>query len=691
MPLKDRTREVEANRRRRAGARDIGAVPPVRHPSIKRRLKGDLLGFLRRYFAHRFPLPFSRDHLGLIASLQGIIRHGGLRALAMPRGSGKTTILEAAALWALLYGHRQFLFIVAATGKDARKILANIQAELQFNDALHEDYPEATHAVRALGGVSRRAEAQTCDGAPTHLVWTRDAVRLPATAAGGGSVIAIAGMTGAIRGAKQPLADGRQVRPDLCLVDDFQTRASAKSASQVRSRLDILAGDVLGLAGPGKRVACLCACTIILRGDGADQLLDRKARPEWQGTTARLMNSMPAPSAQAHWDKYEEIYKEDLRRDDLPQERRMERATTYYRAHRAAMDAGADPAWPERFAEGEASAIQHAMNLRIERGDAAFFAEFQNQPKDADAAEVTPYTVDTIAARLNRLPPGIVPSGARELVAFVDVGEGCLWWSVAAFADGFAGDLVAYGAYPDPARRQFFKVEMAGALKRAHPTGSMQATWFAALSALCAKMLDPDWMDEDGTPHRISLCLIDAGYGESTDTVFDFCKRSPWKDRLMPSRGVGIGAKKAAMADWKKSPGERIGTDWRIRRNAARRQLEVMIGTNFWKSFVAARLAAPMGGPGCLRLCGSDPAMHEMIARHLTAEKRVPVSAMGRTVDEWLPKPGQDNDLFDTVVGCHVAASIRGIGFDPGRPTGEAPRRVSLAALQKAAREGRKG
>ena len=601
-----------------------------------------------------------------------------------------TTIVEGAAVWALLYGHRRYLFIVAATGRAAQMLMSSIRDELAYNDALGDDFPDATHAIRALGGVARRAEAQTIEGNPTHLIWTRGEVRLPSTAAGGGSVIGIAGITGAIRGAKATLADGAHVRPDLCLVDDFQTRDSAKSPNQTANRLQILASDVLGLAGPGQRVACLCACTVIQRNDGAAQLLDRKAHPEWQGTTARLMLSMPGRSSIPLWDQYAEIYREDLGRDSIPQESKLDRATAFYRANRAKMDVGASAAWEARKSDGEESAIQHAMDLLITRGEDAFWAEYQNAPRDESSAQQPQMEPEVLSRRINRIRPGVVPRGAVELTAFVDVGEGCLWWGVLAAGDAFRGDLVAYGAYPDPGRRVFSKAEMRGALERAHPAGSMQGTWFAALTHLGSMILDRDWPDEDGQPRRVSLMMIDCGFGNSTDTVFDWIKRSPWKDRIYPSRGKGIGAKTRPMSDWPKEPGDKMGTDWRIRTNKARKSREVVFGTNFWKSFVADRLHAPMGGLGALSWNGDKPNEHEMLASHLTAEKRVTVSTNDRTVDEWVAKVGRDNDLLDVLVGCHVAASIRGVSFDTGsRQSTRAAPRVSLADRQRLAREKR--
>ena len=61
----------------------------------------------------------------------------------------------------------------------------------------------------------------------------------------------------------------------------------------------------------------------------------------------------------------------------------------------------------------------------------------------------------------------------------------------------------------------------------------------------------------------------------------------------------------------------------------------VVFDTNYWKSFVHARLAVPMGDRGCLSLFGDKPEQHRLFAEHLTAEYRVKTEGRGRTVDEW--------------------------------------------------------
>lgn len=665
----------------RAESRDIGQTPPIANPHRKESARLDLLAFLRSYMGHRFPLAFSPDHLALIESIQGIILHGGQRALAMPRGSGKTTITEAAAIWALVYGHRRFLVVVAASGELSDQVATSIRAELEFGDELAADFPEVCHPIRALGGISRRAEGQTSMGQLTHLVWSRDEVRLPSAAAGGGSVVRTASITGQIRGCKAVLADGSQIRPDLVLVDDPQTDESARSASQVATRLRTIRGTILGLSGPGAKIACLCACTIIARGDVADQLLNRETSPEWQGSTAKLLQSLPTEKAMALWDKYAEIYHGDLRNDLIPQEEKLDRATDFYCKNQAEMDAGAVASWPERVADGEASAIQHAMTLRITRGAEAFAAEYQNAPQDLGAgADLVQLDAEAICQRLNRRPAGQVPASAVELTAGIDLGEHVLWWTVVAWGGGFAGDVIAYGPYPNLGRAYITASECKGALAKAHPTGSTAATWRAALDTLCGQLLDRDWQTEDGSTLRVSRCLIDAGYGESTDTVYEFCRASSFRDRVFPSHGRGIGAKHAPMADWPKRPGDKLGQHWRISRPKNRNGRAVFVDTNAWKSFVAARLLAPIGGAGCLLLPGSKGTEHRMLADHLAAERRVRVSANGRTLDEWTWIPGRDNHLLDALVLAACSASIQGIRLDGEVPkAGRRPQRPTTA------------
>jgi len=73
---------------------------------------------------------------------------------------------------------------------------------------------------------------------------------------------------------------GRTVRPTLVVIDDPQTDESARSLSQCATRESILAGAILGLAGPGKKISGIMPCTVIRPGDMADNILSRENAAE---------------------------------------------------------------------------------------------------------------------------------------------------------------------------------------------------------------------------------------------------------------------------------------------------------------------------------------------------------------------------------------------------------------------------
>jgi hypothetical protein len=130
------------------------------------------------------------------------------------------------------------------------------------------------------------------------------------------------------------------------------------------------------------------------------------------------------------------------------------------------------------------------------------------------------------------------------------------------------------------------------------------------------------------------------------------------------------------MHEWSRKPGDRRGLNWVIpagdrRRRAAR---HVIFDSNFWKSFIHARLAVAMGDRGRIDLFGDRAQAHRMFAEHLTAEYRVKTAGRGRVVDEWKARPDRpDNHWLDCLAGAAVAASIGGAQL-PGQPT-LAPRR----------------
>jgi len=663
--------------------RDIGDIPEVVDPQRKARAATDFRFFCEAYFPETFSLPWSPDHLKVIAKIETAVLRGGLFAMAMPRGSGKTTLAETACIWAMLTGAQEFVCLIGSDAGHARNMLESIKVEFETNERLLDDFPEAVFPIHALERIHNRAKGQLCGGKPTRIVWTADEIVLPTVpgSKASGAIIRVAGIESRIRGMKFKRADGRAVRPSLVVLDDPQTDESARSDQQVRARLETLNGAILNLAGPGQKISGIMPCTVIRPGDMADQILDRDKHPAWQGERTRLVYVFP--TNEKLWDKYAQIRADSFRNDGDGHE-----ATEFYGKHRKEMDAGAVIAWPERHNGDELSAIQHAMNLRLQDAR-AFWAEYQNQPLPQEEGESDQLSVDAIAAKTNGMSRGVVPIGASHLTMFIDVQGKLLFHAVVAWEDDFTGYVVDYGTYPDQQRPVFALREVQKTLARVAPGTGLEGSIYAGLEKLTDAYLAKRWRRDDGAEMRIERCLIDANWGQSTDVVYQFCRQSAHAGLIMPSHGRYVGASSVPFSEYKRKKGERIGLHWRVPTVQGRRQVRhVVIDTNYWKSFVHARLAVAMGDPGSLSLFGRKPGEHQLLAEHLTAEYRVRTEARGRVVDEWkIRAGGPDNHWLDCLVGCAVAASIQGAVL-PGTDAKAAPARapIRLSELQKGRR-----
>lgn len=663
----------------RAG-QDIGQIPEVVNPQRKSRALENFEYFCREYFPDVFYLPFSDDHLKVIEKIEQAVLEGGLFALAMPRGSGKTVLMQMACLWAALCGASEFVCLIAASAERAKNLLENIKIWLETNELVHEDFPEVTTPIRALERITNRQRGQRHKGVSTRIEWVSDKIVLPTIegSKSSGVVISCSGMKGSdIRGQNHARPDGKVVRPQLVMVDDPQTTESAWSVSQSKRREAILAGDVLGMAGPGKKISGLMACTIIRPGDMADNILDRDKHPDWQGQRTKMVYSFP--ENEKLWDEYQRIRADSLRNDGDGNQ-----ATQFYLKNREAMDKGASVAWNERFNDDEISAIQHAMNLKM-RDEAAFFAEYQNEPI-VEAQGEDMLSPEQIASKLSGCPKRIVPANCTALTLFIDVQQKALYWLLCAWEESFTGYIIDYGTWPEQRRAYFTLRDLKNTMAAQAPGAGLEGVIYNGLEKFTQEKLSSFYRREDGLDMKIDRCMIDANWGQSTDVVYQFCRQSRFSQILMPSHGKYVGASSIPFSEYKRKKGDRTGLHWRIPNTAGRRAIRhVLIDTNFWKSFVHARLAVAMGDPGCLSVYGREAEQHQLLAEHLSSEYRVKTLARGRTVDEWKLKASHpDNHWFDCLVGCCVAASMQGIGlFGADEKFRPAVKRIKLSSLQK--------
>lgn len=654
--------------------RDIGPIRPIADLKRRESCRDDPEKFLLTYNAPAFGLPFCQDHRDVIARVHEAFATGALSAFALPRGAGKSTLCRGLALWAIGYRFLRYLVMLGATAGKAQDSLAAIKTYTRFLPEFRADFPEICQAVEALGGVANRASGQLCNGQPTMIEWGADRIVLPTVppppnwpkrwplrddglAPTSGSVIGTSGITGdGIRGTLVTTSAGEPLRPDGVLIDDINTNESAHSATQNATRLQLIAADVLGMAGPGRTIAGVAPMTVIADGDAADQLLDRKRNPAWRGERRGVLKSMPV-NMEA-WAAYFEVYFRCAQQEPPD----YEAANAYYCAHRRQLDEGAEASWPERKLPHEISAIQHAMHWYA-RDPYAFWSEGMNRPRKRTMGGEQLDSVK-LAARVNGLAAEIVPLDATLLTAGVDVGQNVLWYVCVAWNPAtFAGSVIAYGAWPDQQREYFTAADARITLGSLAPEADVEGAVSAGLTSLWDWMLPREWFNERGTPLKISQLLCDSRW--KPDLICAQCRRSPHAAVILPSQGRYVGAK--SVKQWHQfdpRPGERLGLHWAIGPLAtSKRAIRVAsVDVNFWKTQLAQKLSMPPANRGAVTIWGQAGQQHQMLADHWTAESFTDVTAHNRTVREWSVRPDRKdaNHLWDCLVYAAAAASIQG-------------------------------
>src|SRR5580765_2011555 len=237
-------------------------------------------------------------------------------------------------------------------------------------------------------------------------------------------------------------------------------------------------------------------------------------------------------------------------------------AVEFYRQNRHSMDAGARVAWEARHDPGELSAIQNAMNLFYDRGEDAFWSEFQNRPRKPDVARGDDLTPDKVMARINRYARSRVPIACTRITSMIDVQATLLYYAVAAWQDDFTGYVIDYGSFPDQKRPYFTlrdaKVRLADKVGARTLEGQLEEGCKWLISVLARH----EWARDDGANMRIERMLIDANWGPSTDTIYKVCTETEFASIVTPSHGIYIGAKSKPMSQYDNRPGDRTGLNW---------------------------------------------------------------------------------------------------------------------------------
>lgn len=644
---------LERQHARRAAGRELGELPRVRHRRVRESCRLSLLRFGLVYclgpgkFLARPPSPRMQR---FVESLQERILHGGNKHVRWPRGKGKSTWVKIAALWALVYGHRSFVVVLAAVKAMAEQAVAEIWDFAAEDPRFAADFPEVAVPLADVAMTPQRMRVQTYFGKKTHVTdnsrfaFKRFAMLdgIPNT----GGIMAWRGADQAVRG----LNIGSR-RPDFIFIDDPQTDEQARNPSTVSKIEDNILGAVMGLGSTGETISAVMASTPIEPDDVSERFADPDRHPEWDTTTETFVVSWGP-------DEWVQKYLRAVRNDDVAHDAERTESRQLYALHRAEIERGAEMMDDGDFSpDKEASAYQHALNLLHLMKRKRFDSEMQMRPTRSQG--VYKLSPAKISACVNGYPMAVVPPPCTNgLVAFCDVNaEAGLRWGVMAFGPNRVTAIVAYGKYPEKGRL--------------YPDGTAEGAIPAILSAAIRRVahaiFDTPFRTTDGEAVRVSGICFDGGW--QTETVAKAC------DGLNAALGAKICGWSKGF-NWRgyrpgKAPPEARGEFCHVSTDGKYGPF-LAFHADYWREIAqTAFMNAPLTPSSC-SFWGDDKIAHYDFAAETCAEELVAKFTRPDNLTQWDWKKTGPNHYGDVAYGCMVFGSKRGLFDSAASIVGEA-------------------
>lgn len=617
---------------------DIGQIPQIVDQGRREDCRLNLELFGVTYCGLLLKHAPSSNMRPFIRNMQDAILLGGRVHVRWPRGKGKSTWIKIGILWATLYGHRRFAVCFAASGRNAKAILADIWKAMDRSETMFEDFPEVCYPVRCIKGVVQRCTTQTYNGQQTGICKTSDMLTLPKIegSVAGGAMIVCRGVEAGTRG----LVDMDQ-RPDFLFFDDIQTKKSAGSKSKTDWLEEFIAQDAMCMGGHDSSIAALMASTPIRPNDLSERFADAEQHAEWITYTTPLV--MRWPTDMDLVEEFGKMYRKDLANRDLG----MTLSTAFYRENQEAIEAGSEVLDPlDGDPQTEVSALHHALILFYYVGRDGFNAEYQMQTRRQH--EVFSLEVDTVCRAVNFYDRCVVPDECRNVVGFCDVNASAdagLRWGLLAVGAGRVCGVIAYGRYPETGRLY---------PEKSTPT-KMRLAIANGIASVVSKIEALPIRRTSGQRVRIHAICFDSGW--ETKVVARTIKtlRAPF--HLIISKGFG----------WKnyrpfKQGGEQrdgvtaVGDHFHI--SESENGAFLCVHADYWREEAQRSLLARPLSPGSISFYGRDTTEHYDFAGEICAEKLVDKGIGLNGTEMWVWNKTSVNHWGDVLTGCLATAAL---------------------------------
>lgn len=650
-PKTERDKDIERKRDDRSESARI-IIPKCKNPVRRHRCLDDPVLFLRTYFADRYTLEFGDDHLFMIDAIVSRARHGGRQAVAAPRGRGKSEIVKGLLVYLVCGQLVRFILPVAATTPLAKRLYRDFRKKFATNDLLYDDFPEICYPIRALEGAPLRAHKQHVDGQLTNIVWTDDYISLPhvPNSSFGGVKMAYYGLDAAFRGAN---IDGD--RPDFVLVDDPETRESAKSNMQIDDREQILDQDISGLASQEEHMAIVVLTTVQNNYCLSARLTDPKLKPAYNGKRFGMVLSWPDNTDL--WQQYITLRHES----QIDGDEHGTKAVDYYEANRVKMDDGVvmlSNHYKPVEVNGRQivlSAIQQTYNQIADTSRDAYFTEFQNDPPESTGPKGTGLTAEIVASRLSGLARRQLPANATALTVGIDIGKYRCHWAVVAWWRGAGGCVVDYGIQEVTGNERISTGDRAADMIASEPA------IYRALLNFRDELLNKEYVDATGTRRAVDLVFVDSG--TYTNAVYEFVRQV--RGVFHPSKGLSPYRQRTKSSDICR-PGKNQHAQYLAASNVWLYELD----TDYWKQWTHERFLTPnfddnnMLRRGSLSLfepIGSQ--RHIAYSNHIVSEELLHQFTEGKGAKEYWSCKNENNHWLDATYMAAACTESLGIGL----------------------------
>lgn len=635
-----------------ARANDIREIPEPADAAEAERCRFDFVHFVHRYGAvllkEHMPSPLMIERI--LKPLQESVLNGGQVIVEMPRGKGKTSLIDLLAGWAVTFGHRKFVVLISATSKLAKTNLQNVM-KLFTSPAYAADFPHIALPFLELNGKWQLCDGQTYRGERTGIEMKGDHVTFPTLRDDDGNVIGDAAgailFSGGVGSAVRGLNEGG-LRPDLIVCDDIQKRKDAKSPKLSADLEEFVNQDVMGLFGHGAQRTALMALTPICDGDFAALMTDGERNPAW--ITIKIPLVIEWPSNAELVDRFFAAYREDCARDDFARTLSKQ----FYVENREALNAGCVLLDPLDGAAGEVDALHHVLLIRAAIGKEAFDAEYQMLVREEGATLVI--TPDVVKHALNGVPRLTLPPGTDTVVGFCDVNaraDSGLRYGLLALGAGRVTGFIDLSKYP-AGKQPLFAPDLPQ-VKR--PEVISQAVRFVGLMIAQLPV-----RFANGKRAPISAFAFDGGNWTSAVARAVLILRQVDKVPYMVFWTLGRGW--AKFGNISKPNVLRRGDH--MFETKSRNGKHIVFHSDYWKEITQSLFLSEPLSPGSASLWGSDPFVHDEFAQEVCAERLVRkfVRPDGRMEWDFVQK-SKRNHFLDVAVGSYVVASwIRAFDCD---------------------------